>query len=65
MPYARRNLKKKGPKVSLSQNNGLKWRKGTAVVGPLKVDQNELNLKRRECGTINSRFVRTMRRLVW
>ena len=37
MPYARKNLKKKGPKVSLSQNNGLKWRKGTAAKGPLKV----------------------------
>lgn len=37
MPYSRRNLKKKGPKVSLSQNNGIKYRKGTDVKGPLKV----------------------------
>lgn len=37
MPYARRNLKKKGPRVKLSQNNGLRWRKGTAAKGPLHV----------------------------
>ena len=28
MPYSRRNLKKKGTKVSLKQNNRLKVRKG-------------------------------------
>lgn len=28
MPYSRRNLKKKGTKVSLKQNNRLKFRKG-------------------------------------
>ncbi|CBK21179.2 uncharacterized protein [Blastocystis hominis] len=28
MPYARRNLRKKGPKVSLKQKNYIKFRKG-------------------------------------
>ena len=37
LPYARRNLKKKGPRVKLSQNNGIRWRKGTAAKGPLHV----------------------------
>ncbi|OAO12044.1 hypothetical protein AV274_3211 [Blastocystis sp. ATCC 50177/Nand II] len=35
MPYARRRLKKKGPRVSLKQNNLLKYRRGTHANGKL------------------------------
>lgn len=37
MPYARRNLKHKGPKVSLKQNNRLKYRKGKFGSSKIKV----------------------------